>query len=419
MIFYTYFYVLFALTLIPISMKLNNKNIRDYIYIVILITLIIFASLRGYSRDTRQYYYFYIAINDLITYLYQIFNTGFKEYFIENYSKQYQQAPFTFKSNTSNLFEREHLFFIYLSFIKVFFSHHQFVYISTAIPSLVIIFYYFKKISNLFLFFPIIYFSDIYLVNNLIQIKYGLAVSLLLPIIYYNIKKKFILSFFLIFVASQIHFAMISVYIIFVFNFLNKNNMNFIKYFFIILFLVILFYLIINFLNFELLTHYIYADKFKESIFDDFSPRFIYKFFLIFLIMFYYKRLIHYNEYSFIIINLYFYSFILILLFHNNKYVASKLTNVFEILTIVIFLYIIDIFFKKTLFKFVSVVCIATFFFIFNYNYTTKIKPYGYEIFFYMHEELNDVKDLKNTLNFTNSSLLCRKRIRDGFCYND
>ena len=217
MIYYYSIFIIFFL------IAIFENNFPNKIKLTLIpLSFIFFVFLAGFRSnsfgDYCTYEYFYIDSPDLFQYLYN---------------------PFIYKRHTDFGFQ------LIIGLSKIFTSSSLLLMIITAIISVTIYFYCFRKMSPFFFISILIYFSHTFILKDLAQIRAGLASSLILLTIYFFANRK-LKSGFVIFISSTLmHLSAFPAILVFL-----SNKLNFSK---IIWFLLLSFSLLLALLQFDLL----------------------------------------------------------------------------------------------------------------------------------------------------------------------
>lgn len=370
-----YYYPLFF-TLLFLSLYEKNFNSRTIAIFSVLVfsILVLFAGFRSTEfGDYCSYVYVHLDSPNLLQYLPII--------------GEYR-------------FHHEYIFsIIFIFFTKIFIDHPIFMFLSTAIVSIGIHFFCFKKMSPYFFLSVLIYFSHNYMFKELAQIRAGVAGSFILLSLYFLANNKNFKHLLLIGTGSLFHLSAIVTYIGYIFY-----KFNFKKIIFILLMIIaiistffLLHLLIFQFLEyFDLLPYrfYVYLNEagvitkdydipppqmtVNNQDIGIFANLTTVKYFLVSIVsIFLYERLDKAFKYFRVIFSFYFIGLLWIIVFNDFSILATRISSMFTIGEAILIPMFIHIFIPKQLTK--IVVCfVAAFIFIYNIHYNIGVPDYPF-----------------------------------------
>lgn len=133
---------------------------------------------------------------------------GFREIGADKDSIGYQ-GYFLYNSNPSVSVE---FTFIYLSrFVQLYTENVHFLFLIYAAIAISIKFFFFKKFSDTYYLPVIIYIGYFFIMQEMTQMRAGVATALVLPCILLITEKKRLMAFFIILIAICFHYSAISI----------------------------------------------------------------------------------------------------------------------------------------------------------------------------------------------------------------
>ena len=354
-----YYLIFFSIIAFSISSDKLTSKTRNQIFGLFGAFLILFAGLRGLNVD-----------NDYGTYL---------NYFNEapTIDSLFTNSKYIFSSIRSNL---EPSITIIMSSIKgissQWFPVVIFLYALTSISLKLIAI---KRLSEFLSYSLLIYFSGIFLLQDMTQIRIAVASGILMLSIPYIVGRNFKKFIFLILLAVLFHYSAI----VFVpFYFFNSKSINKIFYFTIIC--ISIFLGIIHFNPFEIilklnlgfLSEIIHAQIVAQSLMKKMNIfNVITLFNVVVCIFFIFNSQKFKNKYSIILIKMYSFSLVFYYLFSFSPVIAFRTSEVLNIAQIILLPQLIYIIKPKMLAE-LTVISISLLYFLNQVLVNAIMKPY-------------------------------------------
>ena len=344
--YYSLFVTFFFLSLLE---KKFNPHLKSTLITISFLFLVFFAGFRSNEfGDYCTYKYFFLDSPDLVQYLYN---------------------PFLFHRHTDFGFQ------MLINFSKVFSSNVILMFFITALLSVSIIFFCIRKMSPYIFVSVIIYFSHMYLLKDLAQIRSGLASAFVLLSIYLVANKNIRSGVVSIVIGSLMHLSAIPTLI---YVFFHKIEIS--KFLWICFLMISILVTAINLddivfqifsqLNLLPLKFYVYYQQSSMSInnydLGIFSNIATVKYLLVSLVsIFLYDQLN--NKYNFFkpAFILYIFGTAWIIIFNDFSIFAARIASIFTVGEIILIPMIISVIQQKNIAKIVFLVIFAS---IFYYN---------------------------------------------------
>jgi hypothetical protein len=198
-----YFFLFALLAIFSIVDIGSDTTLKKVCLWCLTLLLILVASLR------------YLSDNDYINYLKIFWGTSVDPVEIFNFEYFYHGL--------------EKGFVVILWAIRVLEWHSQFLFFFCAFWTLIITSYTITRISNFPIISLFVYYSLFYLLVPFTQIRYGLAMSLLILSFYYYVNRKIVLFIILILLSFTIHVSSISGFVfIIIYELVKKKKTTYI-----------------------------------------------------------------------------------------------------------------------------------------------------------------------------------------------
>jgi len=280
-------------------------------------------------------------------------------------------------------FEFEYKEIGYLYLIKVgksIFNSPLSMFFLSALMSISLKIFVIEKISPFFFISLVVYVSNIFILHDMIQMRCAIASGFIMWAVYYYCKGKNILSLLISLVSILFHYSAIIIFVVYLFDKSTFNRR---------VAITILFgsFLIASLgLRFGNLWSYItfgefarlwdtYSQKMESGEMDQiniYNAFFLVRVFVCTLLVFSYKKIISHGSVYVVALKMYVFSICIFLLFSDVPVLAFRLSELFQVVEVVLFPSIVFLFKNHTAGK-LFVITLASLFIMVNIFYNELV----------------------------------------------